>query len=203
MTAQKIFELAKKAVFLYEKQDRPNSGSCSKRCYRTARSTEEVFARLTLRPSTSSQKGTKLEIGWERGIELAEGRCGNGGPGCPSSRIGPSPSPGGEIEPSIPEQGVGQSQRWAHLVRASCVHGREVPAHLEAAPADAVRARTSLKGELYLGRDHVYQASRPLSFSLQILRVSFASRIVDLAAVDSGGGVLVRHWDNRAHTLRA
>jgi hypothetical protein len=68
VTAERILELAKRAVFLYEKQDRAEQRKLLESCYRTARSIAELSVRLTLRRSICLRKGTKLKIGWEAGI---------------------------------------------------------------------------------------------------------------------------------------
>ena len=68
VTAAQIIELAKNADFSTNRRLRPNSAVCSKRCYRTARSTAEVCAPHTLPRSTYLLGGTKLEIGGESGI---------------------------------------------------------------------------------------------------------------------------------------
>jgi hypothetical protein len=113
-------------------------------------------------------------LGGSEGFELAEGRCGNGCPGCPSSRIGPSRRPVVSNPTIGPEQGVGQSLRWAHLVGASCVHGREVSAHLEAAPADAVRALKLRRGE-----DRIVKSTE----------VMIAAQVKPASAVDFGSSL--------------
>ena len=51
-TAEKILELSKRPRISTNRRIRPNSGGCSKQCYRTARSTAEVSSLHTFRRST-------------------------------------------------------------------------------------------------------------------------------------------------------
>src|SRR5688572_14153774 len=68
LTGHKILRTAKQAGFPYKSRIRSNSFDCSKRCFRTAPSTVELFVPPTLSPSTPSRRALKLEIGGEGGI---------------------------------------------------------------------------------------------------------------------------------------
>ena len=68
LTGQQILELENQAGFLYRTQNPAEQRRLPKRCFRTARSTAELFVLLTLSRSTCSREPTKLKIGGERGI---------------------------------------------------------------------------------------------------------------------------------------